>query len=99
MRRTFSLVLGAWERRPELVRRVQRILTQPTRTMGHKPALAVCAALIAGHRLHPTLARAPQLVSFVPLAADAQQATAQQIQARPVLDRMPSPRPTAACPT
>ena len=29
LQRSFTLVLGAWERRPELVRRVQRILRQP----------------------------------------------------------------------
>jgi beta-lactamase regulating signal transducer with metallopeptidase domain len=82
MRRGFSLVLGAWERRPELVRRVHRILTQPTRTMGRKPALAVCATLIAaaiGGTL--TLAHAPEFVSFVPSTQGAQQA-----QALPQLD-------------
>jgi hypothetical protein len=84
MRRTFSLVLGAWERRPELVRRVQRILAQPARTMGRKPAVAVCSALIAGaFGCTLTLAHAPQLVSFVPMA---QQAQAQPIQALPPLD-------------
>jgi beta-lactamase regulating signal transducer with metallopeptidase domain len=82
MRRGFSLVLGAWERRPELVRRVHRILTQPSRTMGRKPALAVCATLIAG-ALGCTLAlvRAPQFVSFVPPANASEQA-----QAFPQLD-------------
>jgi beta-lactamase regulating signal transducer with metallopeptidase domain len=39
LRRSFSLVLGAWERRPELVRRVHRILAQPVRSMGRRPAL------------------------------------------------------------
>ena len=34
LRRSFSLVLGLWERRPELVRRVQRIISQPVRSMG-----------------------------------------------------------------
>jgi beta-lactamase regulating signal transducer with metallopeptidase domain len=86
MRRTFSLVLGAWERRPELVRRVHRILAQPARTMGRKPALAVCSALIAGALgCTLTLARAPQLVSFVPTA---QQAQAQTVQGLPALDRV-----------
>jgi hypothetical protein len=88
MHRTFSLVLGAWEHRPELVRRVQRILTQPARTMGRKPALAVCATLIAGALgCTLTLARAPELVSFVPPDLGTQQAATQQIQALPVLDR------------
>lgn len=88
MRRTFSLVLGAWERRPELVRRVQRILTQPARTMGRKPALAVCGTLIAGALgCTLTLARVPQLVSFVSSASGTQQAATQQIEVLPALDR------------
>ena len=67
MRRGFSLVLGAWERRPELVRRVQRILAQPVRTMGRKPALAISAALLSGViACTLTLAHAPQLIAFVP---------------------------------
>ncbi len=87
MRRGFSLVLGAWERRPELVRRVQRILTQPARTMGRRPALAACGALIAGvFGCTLTLAHAPQLVSFVPSGRVAQLATAQQARALPPLD-------------
>jgi len=82
MRRTFSLVLGAWERRPELVRRVQRILSQPARTMGRKPALAVCSALIAGALgCTLTLAHAPQLVSFV-----SSETAGAQAQAIPALD-------------
>jgi beta-lactamase regulating signal transducer with metallopeptidase domain len=67
LRRGFSLVLGAWERRPELVRRVHRILSQPARSMGRRPAIAATGALIAaalGCAL--VLARAPQLVSFTP---------------------------------
>jgi hypothetical protein len=81
MRRGFSLVLGAWERRPELIRRVQRILTQPARTMSPKAALAVCGTLLAGvFACTLTLANSPQLVSFVPHSD--QQASAQQAQAR-----------------
>lgn len=70
MRRGFSLLLGAWERRPELVRRVQRILVQPARTMGRTPALAVSGTLMAGALgCTLTLAHAPQLVHFVPAAS------------------------------
>src|ERR1700738_2894266 len=77
MRRGFSLVLGAWERRPELVRRVQRILTQPSRTMGRRAAMAVCGLLMAGVLACTLpLAHAPQLVSFVPSAYVAPQAQA-----------------------
>ncbi len=75
VRRGFSLVLGAWERRPELVRRVHRILTQPARSMGRKPAIAVCATLIAGTLGGTlTLAHAPEFVSFVPPIDRSQQA-------------------------
>jgi beta-lactamase regulating signal transducer with metallopeptidase domain len=51
LRRSFSLVLGAWERRPELVRRVHRILRQPVRSMGRKPAIFATGGVLAGARL------------------------------------------------
>jgi beta-lactamase regulating signal transducer with metallopeptidase domain len=75
LQRSLSLVLGAWERRPELVRRVQRILRQPGHSMGRKPAMAATAGLMAG-ALGCTLALAhcPQLVSFVPAALAPSQA-------------------------
>jgi BlaR1 peptidase M56 len=73
VRRGFSLVLGAWERRPELVRRVQRILSEPARQMGRKPALAAMAGLTAGALACTlALARAPQIVRFGPLTRVAQ---------------------------
>jgi BlaR1 peptidase M56 len=73
VRRGFSLVLGAWERRPELVRRVQRILSEPARQMGRKPALAAMAGLTAGALACTlVLARAPQIVRFSPLTRAAQ---------------------------
>jgi len=67
LQRSLSLVLGAWERRPELVRRIQRILRQPGKVMGRKPALAATSGLVAG-ALGCTLALAhsPQLLSFAP---------------------------------
>ncbi|UWZ84798.1 M56 family metallopeptidase [Occallatibacter riparius] len=73
VRRGFSLALGAWERRPELVRRVQRILSEPARSMGRRPALAAMAGLTTG-ALACTLilARSPQLVRFSPLTRAAQ---------------------------
>jgi hypothetical protein len=75
LQRSLSLVLGAWERRPELVRRVQRILRQPGHSMGRKPAMATTAGLMAG-ALGCTLvlAHCPQLVSFVPAAHEPSQA-------------------------
>ncbi len=73
VRRGFSLVLGAWERRPELVRRVQRILSEPARQMGRRPALAAMAGLTAGALACTlVLARAPQIVRFGPLTRAAQ---------------------------
>lgn len=65
--RGLSLALGAWERRPELARRVLRILRPSNETMQRGPAavltgsllLAVLAGAIA-------LARTPQIVSFAP---------------------------------
>ena len=73
VRRGFSLVLGAWERRPELVRRVQRILTEPARQMGRKPALAATAGLTVGALACTlVLARSPQIVRFSPLTRAAQ---------------------------
>jgi bla regulator protein blaR1 len=68
LRRSFSLVLGAWERRPELVRRVQRILSQPARSMSRRPAMAATGGLLAGALgIAVVLSHSPQLVSFVPV--------------------------------
>ena len=67
LRRSFSLVLGAWERRPELVRRVHRILSQPVRSMGRRPAMAATGGMLAGALgCALALSHSPQLVSFVP---------------------------------
>jgi hypothetical protein len=66
-RRSFSLVLGLWERRPELVRRIQRIISQPVRSMGRRPAMAATGGLLAGALgCAIALSHSPQLVSFVP---------------------------------
>lgn len=69
LRRSFSLVLGAWERRPELVRRVHRLLRRPSRAMGSLQAKLVTACLmfgVLGGAL--ALARSPRFVGFVPTA-------------------------------
>ena len=72
LRRGYALVLGAWERRPELVKRVHRILSKPTASMGRKPALAVTGSLIAGAMgCTLMLAHAPQIVSFAPVVTQA----------------------------
>src|SRR6185437_10906379 len=65
VKRSFSLVLGAWERRPELVRRVHRILAGPVRSMGRRPALAAMGSVTAGALACTlALAHAPQVVRF-----------------------------------
>jgi hypothetical protein len=66
-RRGFSLVLGLWERRPELVRRIQRIVSQPVRSMGRKPAIAATGSVLAGALgCAIVLSHCPQLISFIP---------------------------------
>ena len=74
-RRSFSLLLGLWDRRPELVRRVQRIVSQPVRSMGRGPAMAATGSMLAGALgCAIVLANSPQLVSFVPVHQRALQA-------------------------
>lgn len=73
VRRGFSLVLGAWERRPELVRRVHRILSEPARSMGRRPARVAMGGLTAGALACTlALAHAPQIVRFAPQAQTAE---------------------------
>jgi len=67
VKRSYSLVLGAWERRPELVRRVHRILAGPVRSMGRRPALAAMGSVTMGALACAlALAHAPQVVRFAP---------------------------------
>ncbi|MGD0733542.1 MAG: M56 family metallopeptidase [Terracidiphilus sp.] len=76
LRRSFSLVLGAWERQSELVRRVHRILSRPSQSMSARHAKLVTASLlIAALGGAAALARTPQLVSFAPLAQPTMQAS------------------------
>jgi beta-lactamase regulating signal transducer with metallopeptidase domain len=73
VKRRFSLVLGAWERRPELVRRVHRILSEPVRQMDRRPARIVMSGLTAGALAFTlALAHAPGIVLFTPLPRMAQ---------------------------
>jgi beta-lactamase regulating signal transducer with metallopeptidase domain len=70
LRRGFSLVLGAWERRPELARRVHRLLRRPQDTMSSVQARFVTASLMAAVMVGAlVLSRSPQLISFAPLNA------------------------------
>src|ERR1019366_8540848 len=55
-------------RQPELVRRVDRILSRPGKSMSRKTALFASSALIVGALgCAVVLSRSPQLVSFAPL--------------------------------
>lgn len=75
LRRGVSLALGAWERRPDLVRRVHRLLRGPERSMSRLRAALASATLVAfmlGGACE--LERTPQLVAFTqPRAAAANQ--------------------------
>jgi hypothetical protein len=65
LRRSFSLVLGAWERQSELVRRVHRILRRPAESMSRKQTVVLTGSLIAGVLICASLlAHSPQLVGF-----------------------------------
>ena len=69
VRRSLSLVLGAWERQSEVARRVHRILRRPAASMSGKQQMALTGALIAAVLAGGVgLARCPRLVSFVPQA-------------------------------
>jgi hypothetical protein len=68
LRRSLSLALGAWERRPELVRRVHRLLRRPSESMGSRQAKLVTGGLILGVLGGAAiLAHSPRLVSFAQL--------------------------------
>lgn len=83
-RRGLSLVLGAWERQSELVRRVHRILRRPGKAMSRRQAAALTACLMAGVLAGgAALARSPRLVSFAPPAeATAQAQTLPAVELR-----------------
>jgi beta-lactamase regulating signal transducer with metallopeptidase domain len=74
-----SLVLGAWERQSELVRRVHRLLRRPTESMGTRQAQFVTAGLILGVLGGViALARTPQFIRFDSIASPTLQARAVQ---------------------
>ena len=69
VRRGVSLALGAWERRPELVRRVHRILFAQEREMSRRQVSFAVATMIFGLAGGADLlAHAPRVVSFGPVA-------------------------------
>jgi Zn-dependent protease with chaperone function len=83
LRRSLSLALGAWERRPELVRRVHRLLRRPSDSMGSRQAKLVTGSLILGVLGGAAaLAHSPQVVSFAPLRQEARQVPQAAMQAR-----------------
>jgi beta-lactamase regulating signal transducer with metallopeptidase domain len=74
LRRNFSLVLGAWERQSELVRRVHRILRTSQKTLSPRQTAMMTTSLIVGVLgCALGLSRSPQLVSF-DISANAAQA-------------------------
>jgi beta-lactamase regulating signal transducer with metallopeptidase domain len=97
LNRSLSLVLGAWERQSELVRRVHRLLRRPTESMGARQAQFVTAGLILGVLGGAiALARAPQFVSFDLAASQMFQARAEQPPVlRDVNFSQPNPRESA----
>jgi beta-lactamase regulating signal transducer with metallopeptidase domain len=69
VRRSLTLVLGAWERQSEVGRRVHRILRRPVESMSRRQQTALTAGLMAAVLAGGAgLARSPRLVSFVPQA-------------------------------
>jgi beta-lactamase regulating signal transducer with metallopeptidase domain len=79
-RRTEALSLGVWQRRPELVQRVHRILRR-SRTLHPVAAGAVLAALGGGLSVVTIgFAHCPQLVAFVPAHEVENEALAARIE-------------------
>lgn len=77
----FSLVLGAWERRPELVLRVERILRRDLAVMNRGAALTVTGGVLAASLCGAlALTRSPQLVSFESAPLMAQGVAAPDLQ-------------------
>lgn len=72
LRRSFTLVLGAWERQSELVRRVHRILRRPKEGISRGQTVVLTSSLMVGVvGCALGLSRSPQVVSFsVPEASE-----------------------------
>lgn len=75
LRRSLSLVLGAWERQSELVLRVRRILQRPDASLSRGRAMVLTGSVMLGVlAVAAALSRSPQLVSFAPPAPSMAQA-------------------------
>jgi beta-lactamase regulating signal transducer with metallopeptidase domain len=73
LQRGMSLALGAWEKRPELVRRVERILRGGPQALGRRIAFGVTGGVMAASLVGAlVLVKSPQVVSFAPAAELAQ---------------------------
>jgi beta-lactamase regulating signal transducer with metallopeptidase domain len=74
LQRGMSLALGAWEKRPELVRRVERILRGGPKTLGRRIAVGVAGGVMTASLCGALLlARSPAVVSFAPAMELAQE--------------------------
>jgi beta-lactamase regulating signal transducer with metallopeptidase domain len=87
-RRTEALSLGAWQRRPELVRRVHRILRRRNALgpLGARSVLTVMACGLVFGTVE--LSRCPQLIAFTETSA-AETALSQPLEAHEIPVRMP----------
>lgn len=94
LRRSLSLVLGAWERRPELVRRVHRLLQRrPAAMSGIHAKVATAGLMAAALGGGFALAHSPQFVGFSqPAAAALASMSPQAGSAQPTGFRLMSPR-------
>ncbi len=90
LQRGMSLALGAWEKRPELVRRVERIL-RGERTLGRRLAMGVTGTVMAASLCVALgLSRSPEMVSFAPMplaVAENPDSFPQGLKPMPVVDR------------
>jgi hypothetical protein len=104
LRHNLSLVLGAWERQSELVRRVHRILRRSDESLSGRQAMVLNVCLIfAALASGIVLTVSPQLVSFASLAPPTEQARfipasglsemkAQEFRSSPALIKVAMPR-------
>jgi beta-lactamase regulating signal transducer with metallopeptidase domain len=99
LRRSFSLVLGAWERQSEVVRRVHRILRRPVQLMSARQGKLVTAGLvIAVLGGAAELARTPELIGFAPAAHPVSLASSKQPASQREID-FSQPKPRVSEPT